>query len=465
MTHIHFVGIGGIGMSGIAEILINQGFNVSGSDQSRSENTDRLQDMGAKIYIGHSATNVHNADVVVYSSAVNTETNPEILEANACKIPVIRRAEMLAEVSRLNYCIAVAGTHGKTTSTSMLALVLIAAGIDPTVIVGGRLKDLGGTNARLGHSNWTLVEADEYDRSFLQLTPTIAVINNIEPEHLDIYSDFDDLLETFAKFANMTPFYGYIAAGIDCIGVQKVLPLLRKKVITYGLSDNADYQARNIEFNGFASSCDVFEYGNYLGKLHLSVPGEFNIKNALVSVLVGRQFDIDFNLISNVISEFNGAFRRFDIKGRHRLNNVDDTEHLPLIVDDYAHHPSEIKATLSGAKKYEGKRIVAVFQPHTFTRTKEFYKDFAEALSLADVAFVTDVYPAREEPIPDISGQMIVDYAQQEKICDKTMLTYVPDKKDLYAAVTNILQEDDIVIMLGAGDIWKLANKLTDIIK
>jgi UDP-N-acetylmuramate--alanine ligase len=445
---IHFIGVGGIGMSGIAEILINKGFIVSGSDMYASDNTEHLLKLGAKIFIGHNAVNINNVELVVYSSAVNLDTNPEIVEAKKQNIPIIRRAEMLAELSRLTYTIAIAGTHGKTTTTSILSLILIRAGIDPTAIVGGRLKDLGGTNARLGQGEWTIVEADEYDRSFLQLTPTIALINNIETEHLDIYSDFDDLLETFIKFANMTPFYGFIAAGIDCAGVRKAIPDLRKKIITFGLNDNADYFSKNIHYSGFSSRCEVYEYGNLLGTLTLNVPGEHNIKNALGAILIARQFDIGFELIESVISEFHGAFRRFDIKGEK--NGI-------TIIDDYAHHPTEIVATLKGTKNYINRRIIAVFQPHTFSRTRDFYKDFATAFNDADIVYMTDIYPAREEPIEGITSQIIIDEANKN---GSNNIFLIPDKEELYNVLMNELKSNDILLTLGAGDIWKLGERV-----
>ena len=445
---IHFIGIGGIGMSGIAEILINKGFTISGSDMYPSDNTEHLSKLGAEILIGHNAENIKDVELVVYSSAVNLDTNPEIIEAKKQNIPIIRRAEMLAELSRLTYTIAIAGTHGKTTTTSILSLILIRAGIDPTAIVGGRLKDLGGTNARLGNGEWTIVEADEYDRSFLQLTPTIALINNIETEHLDIYSDFNDLLETFIKFANMTPFYGFIAVGNDCAGVKEALPNFRKKVITFGLNDSADYQAKNIHYSGFSSRCDVYEYGNLLGSMTLNVPGEHNIKNALGAVLIARQFDIGFELIESVISEFHGAFRRFDVKGEK--NGI-------TIIDDYAHHPTEIAATLKGTKNYTGRRIIAVFQPHTFTRIRDFYKDFATAFNDADKVYITDIYPAREEPIEGVTSQIIIDEAKKN---GTNNMILVSDKEELYNSLMKELKANDILLTLGAGDIWKLGDQI-----
>ena len=447
---IHFVGIGGIGMSGIAEILINKGFVVSGSDMSISENTEYLSKLGAKIFIGHKSDNIKDTELVIYSSAVNLDTNPEIIEAKKHNIPIIRRAEMLAELSRLTYTIAIAGTHGKTTTTSILSLILIRAGIDPTAVVGGRLKDLGGTNARLGNGEWTIVEADEYDRSFLQLTPTITLINNIETEHLDIYADFNDLLETFIKFANMTPFYGFIAAGIDCRGVIEALPEIRKKIITFGLTNDADYQAKNISYTGFSSRCDIYEYGNLLGSITLNVPGEHNIKNALGTILIARQFDIGFELIASVISEFNGAFRRFDIKGEK--NGV-------TIIDDYAHHPTEIIATLKGTKNYTGRRIIVAFQPHTFSRTRDFYKEFASAFADADIVYMTDIYPAREEPIEGITTQIIIDEAKKNNI--KNMFL-VPTQDELYNILKSELKSNDILLTLGAGNIWKLGERLLE---
>ena len=445
---IHFIGIGGIGMSGIAEILTNKGFIISGSDMYASDNTEHLSKIGVKIFIGHKLENINDIELVVYSSAVNLDTNPEIIEAKKQNIPIIRRAEMLAELSRLTYTIAIAGTHGKTTTTSILSLILIRAGLDPTAIVGGRLKDLGGTNARLGNGEWTIVEADEYDRSFLQLTPTIALINNIEKEHLDIYSDFNDLLETFIKFANMTPFYGCIAAGIDCSGVNEALPNFRKKVITFGLNDSADYQAKNIHYSGFSSRCDVYEYGKLLGALTLNVPGEHNIKNVLGAILIARQFDIGFELIESVISEFHGAFRRFDIKGEK--NGI-------TIIDDYAHHPTEITATLKGVRNYIGRRVIAIFQPHTFTRTKDFYKEFANAFNDADIVYMTDIYPAREDPIEGVTSQIIIDEAKKNGI---NHIILISDKEKLYNLLIKELKSNDILITLGAGDIWKLGEQI-----
>ncbi len=361
IKRVHFVGIGGIGMSGIAEILLNQGFTVTGSDLVKSENTEYLEEKGAKVCIGHKAENVEGAEVVVYSSAVKPEENVETVEAANQNIPLIRRAEMLAQVSWLNYCLAVSGTHGKTTTTSIIGLILIKAGIDPTIIVGGRLRDFGGTNARLGEGDWTVVEADEFDRSFLQLSPTIAVINNIEEEHLDIYSDFDDLKQTFTQFANKVPFYGVVAVGLDDPGVGDILSDVNKKIVSFGLSPHCDYYSEDYELNLNSINFSVIEKGENIGRFEINIPGEHNLKNTLGAIAVARTMGIGTDVIKNALADFHGVFRRFDIKGEK--DGV-------LIVDDYAHHPSEVKETLAAARSGWKRRVVCVFQPHTFTRTK-----------------------------------------------------------------------------------------------
>ena len=450
IKRVHFVGIGGIGMSGIAEILMNQGFDVSGSDLAKSENTEYLRNLGASIFIGHNSGNIRDADVVVYSSAVNPDDNPETLEATRRNIPLLRRAEMLSEVSRLNYCLAISGTHGKTTTTSMCGLILIKAGLDPTVIVGGRLKSFGGTNARLGKGEWTVVEADEFDRSFLQLSPSIAVINNIEEEHLDIYKDFDDLKLAFSEFANKVPFYGFVALCVDEPGVRDILPNIKKKVITYGLSGGSDVSADNLSYEQNSSSCTVSRKGRILGSLRINVPGLHNIKNALAAVTVCLEMGIDFKVISDSIAEFTGVFRRFEIKGEK--NGI-------IIVDDYAHHPSEIRATLEAARKGWGRRIVCVFQPHTYTRTQSFYREFGRSFGDADVLVLTDIYAAREKAIPGITGKIIADAAINS---GHRNVIYIEDRNEVGELVREIVREGDIVITMGAGDIWKLADLLME---
>lgn len=447
---IHFVGIGGIGMSGIAEILLKQGFAVSGSDLMQSENTDYLKSKGAKIFIGHKAENIGDSEVVVYSSAVNPNENLETIEASKRNLPMLKRAEMLAEATRLNYCLAISGTHGKTTTTSICGLILMKADFDPTVIVGGRLIDLGGTNARLGDGDWTVVEADEYDRSFLQLTPSIAIINNIEEEHLDIYKDFSDLKNTFIEFVNKIPFYGFAAVCIDDIGVKDILPFIKKKVITFGLSRNSDISADNIEYKENSSEFTVTKFGKVLGVIKLHIPGEHNIKNALAAISVCLELGIEFKIIQEAISDFSGVFRRFEVKGIK--NDI-------LVIDDYAHHPTEIKATLQAAHSGWNRRIVCLFQPHTYTRTQTFYRDFGRSFDNADILIVTDIYPAREKPIEGVDGKMIADAAISS---GHKNVHYLPtlNKTEILEELNKILRPGDLIITMGAGDIWKIANKL-----
>lgn len=447
VKRVHFVGIGGIGMSAIAEILINQGFEVSGSDLYPSQNTDYLSKIGADVVFGHAKENIAGANVVVYSSAVHPQENPETMEALEMGIPIIRRAEMLAEVSRLNYCLAVAGTHGKTTTTSMIGLILIKAGIDPTVIVGGRLADFGGTNARLGKGQWTVVEADEYDRSFLQLLPTISIINNIEPEHLDIYRDFDDIKDTFTEFANKVPFYGLVAAGIDDSGVREILTKINKQIITFGISDAADYTAKNIKADSGVISADIYEKNVFLGDIRLKIPGLHNLKNALGAIAVARSMKIDFDVIESALGEFKGVYRRFDIKG--------DFDGV-LVIDDYAHHPTEIKATLAAARSgWQDRRIVVAFQPHTFTRTQALWKEFAQSFDDADSVIVTEIYPAREKPIYGINGKMIYDEMIKTGIED---VFYVPTIEGINSFLSEYLKKGDVLITVGAGNICDVAE-------
>jgi len=450
IKRVHFIGIGGIGMSGIAEILINQGFEVSGSDILESENTEYLRKIGAKIFIGHKSENINDAEVVVYSSAVKLQDNPETKEAITRNIPIIRRAEMLAEVSRLNYCVAIAGTHGKTTTTSMCGLILIKAGIDPTVLVGGRLRDFGGTNARLGKGEWTVVEADEFDRSFLQLQPTIAVINNIEKEHLDIYEDIEDLKNTFLEFANKTPFYGFVAIGLDDFNNKEILDKINKKVVTFGLSRHSDIRADEIVSIGKTTKFRVSKHGEVLGHININSPGEHNIKNALAAITVALQLGVSFEIIQESLNEFNGVYRRFDIKGNYQG---------AMVVDDYAHHPSEIQATLSAARNGWNKKIIAVFQPHTFTRTRDLWQEFGKSFDEADIAIITDVYPSRELPIEGINGKLIADAAI--KYGHKNIV-YIPNIDNVQEELSKIIKGDEIIITLGAGSIWKLAESLTN---
>lgn len=447
---IHFVGIGGIGMSGIAEILLSQGFNVSGSDMNQSENTDYLVNLGAEVHIGHAESNIEGAEVVVYSSAVKPLENPETKLALDNNIPVIRRAEMLAELSRLQYCIGIAGTHGKTTTTSMISLILIEAGVDPTVLVGGRLQDFGGTNARLGKGKWIVVEADEYDRSFLQLTPTIAIINNIESDHLDIYSDLDDIYDTFKDFANKVPFYGLVALCLDDLGCKEIYSSINKKIATYGFSRHSMIRGEDPEFNERRSSCKVYRGDDLLGTIEIGMPGIHNLTNALAAVTVALQMDIEFTIIQKALKQFNGVFRRFENKGTYR--NC-------LVVDDYGHHPSEVKATLEAAQKGWGKKVICIFQPHTYTRTQDMAEEFGMSFDNADKLIVTDVYPARELPIEGVTGELIANAA---KNYGHRNVEYVPDKDNLKSVLDKLIDEEYVILTVGAGNIFKFAELLVN---
>jgi UDP-N-acetylmuramate--alanine ligase len=444
---IHFIGIGGIGMSGIAEILLDQGFSVTGSDKQLSEITERLEKLGAKVYEGHSPEHIEpDVDVVVYSSAVKMD-NPEVQEAIRRKIPLIRRAEMLAELMRLKYGISIAGTHGKTTTTSMVGLILIEGGFDPTVVVGGVLRDLGGTNARLGHGNFIVVEADEFDRSFLQLTPTIAVITTLEPEHLDCYSSVEELKNAFIDFANKVPFYGFVVLCLDEPMIQDIMPKIKKKIVTYGLNAQADVQAIDPEFSGRKASYTLIYKGKDYGRINLQVPGIHNIKNSLAGIAVGMELGIEFEKIKKAVERFRGVYRRFEI--RAEVNGI-------IVVDDYAHHPTEIRAVLQAAKDGWKRRIVAVFQPHLYSRTRDFYLDFGRSFFNADVCVLTDVYPAREEPIEGVSGKLIADAARDFGHKD---VHYVPNKMELADYVLGLVKSGDMVIFMGAGDITKICGE------
>jgi UDP-N-acetylmuramate--alanine ligase len=451
---IHFVGIGGIGMSGIAEILLDQGFAVSGSDRALSEVTDRLKKLGATIFEGHKAEHVgSDVDTVVYSSAVVLD-NPEVVEAHRRKIPIVRRAEMLAEVMRLKYGIGIAGTHGKTTTTSMISLVLMEGGLDPTVIVGGKLSGLGGTNARLGKGDFIVVEADEFDRSFLSITPTIAVLTTLETDHLDCYRDLEDIKSAFIQFANKVPFYGFIVLCLDEPALQDIMPKLsKKKILTYGLNPQSDIQAVDIHHKNNTSTFTVVKSGIDLGTVTLQVPGKHNVQNSLAAIAVGLQLDVAFSKIKSGIEKFTGVYRRWELKGE-----VDGIS----LYDDYAHHPTECRATLSGAKSGWRRRVVCVFQPHLFTRTRDFYEDFGKAFLLSDVLVLTDIYPAREEPIQGVTGELIANAAKQFGHKD---VHYVPDKRQIPVFLQSVVKSGDIVITMGAGDIWKYGEEFLKLAK
>ncbi len=448
---VHFVGIGGIGMSGIAEILLNQGFEISGSDKSFSEVTNRLQELGIQVYEGHSAENLKDADVLVYSSAVSVD-NPEVKAAIERKIPVIKRAEMLAECMRMKYGIGIAGTHGKTTTTSMVGLVLTEGNIDPTIIVGGKLSGLGGTNARLGNGEFIVVEADEFDRTFLKLTPTIAAITTLEREHLDTYKDLDDIKEAFISFANKVPFYGFVVLCLDEPALQDILPSINKKVITYGTTSQADVRAIDIKHSEFCSTYKVIYKETELGKIKLNNPGLHFIKNSLVAVIIGTELGLEFKTIKHALESFTGVYRRFEIKYNKEI----------LVIDDYGHHPTETSATLAGIRSGWNRRLVAVFQPHLYSRTRDFYQEFGRSFLNSDIFICTDVYPAREEPIEGVSGLLIADAAK--KFGHKNV-HYIKDKNDVPKFLNEIKKDGDIIVTLGAGDIWKYGETFVSTLK
>lgn len=446
VKQLHFVGIGGSGMSGIAEILLTLGFSVSGSDLRKSEITEKLEQLGAKIFYGHSPDNVGDPDVVVVSSAVRGD-NPEIKTACEKGIPVIPRAEMLAEIMRLNdYGIAIAGTHGKSTTSSLIAEVLIEAGLDPTVIVGGKVVNLG-SSARLGKGGYLVAEADEFDRSFLKLWPTIAVITNMEPEHMECYAGIDDLRSAFLEFANRVPFYGAVVLCIDEPMLQEMLPEIERRAITYGLSTQADIRAVKIHFNSAGTDFVVMMNENVLGAIHTSLIGLHNVKNALASVCVALEMGIDFPVIQNALEKFKGVFRRFQFKG--------EVSHI-LVVDDFAHHPTEVSVTLQAAKMAYDRRVVAVFQPHLFSRTQAFYLDFGKAFLNSDVLIVTEIFPAREEPIPGVSGELIATAAKDYGHKD---VRFIPEVEDISETLLDITKPGDLVITIGAGNVWRVGEE------
>jgi UDP-N-acetylmuramate--alanine ligase len=448
---VHFVGIGGIGMSGIAEILLSRGFEISGSDRSSSDITKRLSEIGIKVYEGHSPENLKDVDVLVYSSAVNTD-NPEVMAAIERKIPIIKRSEMLAECMRMQYGIGIAGTHGKTTTTSMVGLTLTEGGIDPTIIVGGKLSGLGGTNARLGQGEFIVVEADEFDRTFLKLTPTIAAITTLEKEHLDTYKDLDDIKTAFIEFANKVPFYGFVLLCLDEPALQDIIPFINKKIFTYGLTPQADIRAIDIVHNAFSSSYTVKYRGEDLGRINLKIPGVHYVKNSLVAVCIAKELGIKFEIIKKALESFAGVYRRFEVKYNKEI----------LVIDDYAHHPTETSATLAGIRAGWNRRLVAVFQPHLYSRTRDFYQEFGRSFLNSDIFICTDVYPAREEPIEGVSGKLIADMAK--KFGHKNVI-YIEDKNEIPSFLMSIKEENDIIITMGAGDIWKYGERFVEMLK
>jgi UDP-N-acetylmuramate--alanine ligase len=448
LRRIHFVGAGGVGMSGIAEILLQATpLEISGCDLASSDATARLERLGAKIAAGHDPTHVENADLVVISSAVG-ESNAEVAAARAKGIPVIRRAEMLGEIMRLKQGVAVAGTHGKTTTTSLTGMVLTEAGFDPTIVVGGQVHILG-TNARLGRGDYLVAEADEYDRSVLELTPVVAVITNIEADHLDTYRDLSEIRDAFTAFANRVPFFGAVVACADDPGVREILPRIKRRVVTYGESPDAGLMARDVRLEAGATGFEVWDAAQgRLGAVRLRLPGRHNVWNALAAIAASRELLIPFETIARALSAFTGVVRRFELKGER--SGV-------LVVDDYAHHPTEIRATLSAARQvYPDRRLVALFQPHLFSRTRDFTDDFGRALAAADVNIVMDVYPSREQPIPGVTGEIVADATRR---AGHGCVIYTHEKKRVVEALERTLTAGDLLVTLGAGDVVKFGEE------
>jgi len=441
LKHIHMIGIGGTGMNGIAEVLLNLGYKVTGSDVQANDATRRLAGLKAGISIGHKAENIKDADVVVISSAIK-ENNIEVEEARQRKIPVIPRAEMLAELMRMKYGIAVAGSHGKTTTTSMIATILDRAGFDPTIIVGGRLNTIGA-HAKLGEGDFFVAEADESDRSFLCLSPFIAVLTNIDAEHLDQYPNIEEIQKTFIHFANKVPFYCPIILCLDDPNLQNIIPRLERRIITYGFSTQSDIFARDMRFHKFSSTSMLHYKGRELGRLRLNVPGKHSILNAMASTAVALDLDIPPSLIFEALESYAGTGRRFELK--KEIGEV-------MIIEDYAHHPTEIKATLDAAKRGWPRRVVAAFQPHRYTRLSHLMNEFATSFNQADVVVITEIYPAGEEPIPNVSGAAL--YERIKQVGHKNV-HFEPDLAKLPALLKKLVVRGDMVLFLGAGNITK----------
>ncbi|MDY0189793.1 MAG: UDP-N-acetylmuramate--L-alanine ligase [Desulfuromonas sp.] len=445
IRHIHFVGIGGIGMSGIAEVLLNLGYQVSGSDLRASDITQRLEQLGGVIHVGHAPENVAAAQVVVTSTAVSAD-NPEVVEAHRLLVPVIPRAEMLAELMRMKYGIAIAGTHGKTTTTSMVATLLSQGGIDPTAVVGGRLNALG-SNAKLGQGKFMVVEADESDGSFLKLSPTIAVVTNVDVDHLDYYADLDEICAVFIDFINKIPFYGLAVLCLDDTNIQAMLPKVEKRYVTYGLTPQADYRAVDIEYKDGATDFSVLFKNQDMGRMHLDMPGQHNVLNALAAMAVARELDLTAEAVRQGFAAFAGVQRRFQIKYNQEI----------MVVDDYGHHPAEIKATLAAARSGWERRIVAVFQPHRYSRTQALFADFVTTFYQADCLIVLDIYAAGEAAIDGINGQML---AQAIAEHGHRNVHYAANSTQAVEQLHELIEPGDMVITLGAGSVWQIGEQL-----
>ncbi|MCL2725871.1 MAG: UDP-N-acetylmuramate--L-alanine ligase [Polyangiaceae bacterium] len=459
VKHVHFIGIGGIGMSGLAEILRTMALDVSGSDLKPNDITRRLEGMGVRVDVGHRADNVEGADVVVYSSAIHP-TNPEIARARELEIPIIPRAEMLAELMRVKYCVLMAGSHGKTTTTSLVATVVRAAGLDPTVVVGGKVNALG-SNARLGEGDLFVAEADESDGSFLKLTPTIGVITNIDAEHLDHYGTHENVKDAFVQFANKVPFYGLAVLCVDHPHVQAILPRIERRYVTYGVSRLADYRAQNPVFNGLETHFEVLRRGTSLGTFTVRMPGHHNVLNALAVIAVADELEVPLDVVREAIARFHGVERRFTVVGQPALERDGRTGDV-MVIDDYGHHPAEIEATLDAAQRSFDRRIVVAFQPHRYTRTSLLWDEFTRAFNKADLVIVTDVYAAGEKPIEGATGKAL---AEAIRVHGHHNVRYIADKKLVTKELLAEVEPGDLVIALGAGDINACARELVKSLK
>jgi UDP-N-acetylmuramate--alanine ligase len=445
--HIHFVGIGGIGMSGIAELLLNLGYKVSGSDMNKSDITDRLERLGGTIFKAHAAEQIEGADVVVVSSAIGPD-NPEVQAAAQSSIPVIPRAEMLAELMRLKYSIAIAGAHGKTSTTSIVASVLAEGGLDPTVVIGGKLKSIG-SNAVLGQGDFIVAEADESDGSFLKFSPTIAVVTNIDNEHLDFYADLDAIKTVFSDFLDRIPFYGLAVLCLDNEPLQDLIPQLKKRYTTYGMSSQADFHIRDVSFGNQKSAFNIYHSGEKLGHINLNLPGIHNVYNATASIAVGVELNIAFDRIKSALETVEGVQRRLEVKGE--TNGV-------TVIDDYGHHPTEIKITLKTLEEnWPDRRKVVVFQPHRYSRTQALFNEFARAFYQSDVLVVMPIYAASEKKIEGVSSQNLCEaikaHGHKEVLCADGF-------KAALSHLKQILQPRDVLLTLGAGDVWKVGTEV-----
>lgn len=448
---LYFVGIGGAGMSGIAEILKILGYHVKGSDIVPSEVTRHLETLGVEVVPEHLAANVSDCDVVVISSAVG-ENNPEVVEARRLGIPVIKRAEMLGELMRLKFSIGISGTHGKTTTTSMVARIFQTAQLKPTIIVGGVVREMG-TGATLGEGDYLITEVDEYDRSIEAMFPTIAVVLNIEQDHLDCYSDMDDLRSAFLAYMNRVPFFGSAIISADDPNIQMVKGEIARPYVTFGFSVDADYRAVEVEENEWGASFSVFCRGDLLGRVSIKVPGQHNVMNALAAITIANELEVPFEVATDSLNQFSGVERRFELLGE--VNGV-------LVMDDYAHHPTEVRATLSAASKLKRSRIITIYQPHLFSRTQVFAKQFAEALSISDHVLLSDIYPAREEPIPGVTSQLIADEAAKLGFDN---FECVGTKDHAVSALMKVTKPGDLVIIMGAGSITHIQDELLEALK